>query len=105
MIILDPERAGCHVWAGDNVTYVHGNPKEVCDKLYERLGYIETIHSLKYGTQQVYRQVCTVGLDVVGIGQDYYQRLLVLGLKVQPIKPKHIDGVLPILLPRERYVL
>ena len=75
MIILDPDMNGCCVWLINspvngykpNVTYIKGNPEEVCDTLRKSFAFYREYES---GYKELI-WVDDIYLDIAAIGHEY----------------------------------
>ena len=96
MIILDPDRNGCHIWSinsslkEDFVSYIKGTPKEVINKLLPSITtYIDSRN--QYGNQcRIMVLTDMVCIDLSPLSYEYKHIFddLELYLKVIPAKSK-----------------
>lgn len=92
MIIIDPYRDGVYIYINGNVTSIKGNLLNVCEEIYSRVVKPYQIMNGKI----IYKQMYEVCVNTYGIGVEYKDYLVHMGLKVYEIKYKDVDLVLPI---------
>ncbi len=91
LIIIDPYRDGVYVYINDNVTSIKGNLLNVCEEIYSRIVRPQQLINGKI----IYEQIYEVYVNTNGIGIQYKDYLVNMGLKVYEIKYKNVNVVLP----------
>lgn len=92
LIIIDPYRDGVYVYINGNVTSIKGNLLNVCEEIYSMVVRPQQLINGKI----IYEQIYVVCVNTNGIGIEYKDYLVHMGLKVHEIKHKNVDELLPI---------
>lgn len=92
MIIIEPYRDGVYIYINNYVTSIKGNLLDVCKEIYLRVVRPQQTVNEK----MLYEQVYEVYVNTDGIGIEYKDYLVHMGLKVHEIKYKNVNLVLPV---------
>lgn len=92
-MIIDPCRNAVYLWTDSNVTSIKGRDiPDICKEIYSRV--VQPRFNIR--GEKIYDQMYELYIDVGGVGAAYKDCLIDMGLKVNDIRYRNVDSILPV---------